>query len=110
VLPGSGYCQVLTTIGSREDADALAHSAVRARLAACAQVVGPISSTFWWDGEVATAEEWLILYKTPTDRTEALQAHILRHHSYEVPEVIHTPVTGGHPAYLAWLTTQTRTS
>lgn len=103
------FCQVSTTTDAREAAEALVRSAVTARVAACGQVIGPIGSTYWWDGEVQRAEEWLILFKTPTDRAEALQAHIVSHHSYQVPEVIHTPITGGHSAYLSWLTAQTRT-
>lgn len=102
------YSQVSTTTDSREAAEALASSAVEARVAACAQVVGPIKSTYWWQGKIDQAEEYLILYKTPNDTVEALQEHILGHHSYDVPEIIRTPITGGNPAYLAWLSDETR--
>lgn len=109
-MPNSVFTQVSTTIDSREAADALARSAVEARVAACGQIVGPISSTYWWEDKVENAEEWLILFKTPDDRADALQAHILAHHSYDVPEVIRTPIAGGNPAYMQWLTTETRAS
>jgi periplasmic divalent cation tolerance protein len=102
------YSQVSTTVDSRDAAEALAGSAVAARLAACAQVVGPITSTYWWDGTVERTYEYLILFKTAADRVEALQGHILSHHPYDVPEVICTPITGGNPAYLGWLHDETR--
>jgi periplasmic divalent cation tolerance protein len=102
------FSQVSTTTDSQEAAAALARSAVEARVAACAQVVGPITSTYWWAGQVDSAQEWLILFKTPNDRVDALQEHLLRHHSYDVPEVIRTPITGGNPAYLTWLSAETR--
>jgi periplasmic divalent cation tolerance protein len=54
---GVGYCQVVTTTDSAEAADALARGAVEARLAACGQVVGPITSTYRWQGAVETARE-----------------------------------------------------
>ena len=103
----SDYSQVSTTTDSHEAARDLATSAVDARVAACAQVVGPIESTYWWDGKIDNAQEWLILLKTPTDRVGALEAHILANHTYEVPEVIHTPIVGGNPAYLMWLSAET---
>ena len=108
-MPESEFSQVSTTTDSREAADALAHTAVEARVAACAQIVGPINSTYWWQGKVENTEEWLILFKTPNDQADTLQTHILAHHSYDVPEVIRTPITGGNPAYLTWLSAETRT-
>jgi periplasmic divalent cation tolerance protein len=107
-MPQSEFSQVSTTTDSRASADALARSAVEARVAACAQVIGPINSTYWWEGKVEQAEEWLILFKTPDDRADALQTHILSQHSYDLPEVIRTPIAAGNPAYLAWLGAQTR--
>lgn len=106
-MPEDGYRVVTTTTDAREAASALARSAVEARLAACAQILGPVESTYRWEGTVEVASEYLVLFKTPTGRVEALQKHILTHHTYDVPEVIVTPVTGGHPAYLRWLDTAT---
>jgi periplasmic divalent cation tolerance protein len=107
-MPETGYSQVSTTIDSKEAAESLASSAVEARVAACAQVVGPIRSTYWWEGKVDRADEYLIFFKTPSDKADDLQAHLLAAHSYDVPEIIHTPIIGGNPAYLAWLTEETR--
>ena len=102
------YYQVSTTTDTREAAAALAESAVEARLAACAQVLGPITSTYWWAGKVERSEEYLVLLKTTARRAEALQAHLVAQHSYDVPEVIQTPITAGNPAYLSWVGEETR--
>ncbi len=102
------HCQVVTTTDSREAADALASGAVQARLAACAQIVGPIASTYWWEGKVESAQEWQIVFKTTADRYQELEAHLLARHGYDVPEILCTPVTAGNPAYLAWMTEETR--
>ena len=87
---------------------ALSRSAVEARLAACGQVVGPIKSTYWWEGKVETAQEWYVVFKTTTERYPALEAHIREQHSYDVPEIVVTPIVAGNPAYLDWVTTETR--
>lgn len=102
------HCQVSTTTDSAEAAAALARSAVEARLAACGQVVGPITSVYWWQGGVEETAEWLVLFKTTAARADALVEHLRGRHAYDVPEVIVTPITAGHPAYLDWVSAETR--
>lgn len=102
------HVRVETTIDGEPGARALAESVVTARLVACAQVSGPIRSTYWWDGGATTDEEWLVVMKTAADRLEQLVAHLTEVHPYEVPEIVAVPVVGGHQEYLRWVTTETR--
>lgn len=101
------YVQVTTTTDSRAEAAELARSAVSERLAACAQLVGPIASTYWWEGEIESAEEWMVLYKTTADAFEELAEHITDQHSYDSPEIVATPIVAGSADYLNWITEQT---
>ncbi len=80
------------------------------RAAACAQLVGPISSTYWWEGSIETAEEWQILMKTTEERFPALEAAIRQAHSYDVPEIIVTPITNGGKDYLSWVSKETQSA
>lgn len=107
-MDGHRYCQVVTTVDSREAAERLATEVVRVRLAACAQVLGPITSSYWWDGEVTTDQEWQVQYKTTTAAYPGLADHLRRIHPYEVPEILCLPVVDGHPPYLRWLDDETR--
>ena len=59
------YLQVQTTTDSRAEAVELGRGAVEARLAACAQVAGPVVSSYWWEGDLERAEEWLLLPQAP---------------------------------------------
>lgn len=106
----SEYVQAITTTDSEAAAAALARGAVEARLAACAQVHGPIASTYWWQGEVETATEWQVVFKTTAEAYPALEAHVEAAHGYEVPEVVMVPITHGSPDYLAWIGQETRGS
>jgi periplasmic divalent cation tolerance protein len=106
-MPDADYYQVSTTTDSADAAGSLARSAVGARVAACGQVVGPIKSTYWWEGKVEDAQEWLVLFKTTATQADALVNHIRAHHTYDVPEIITTPITGGNPAYLTWVGAET---
>jgi periplasmic divalent cation tolerance protein len=105
---GPRYLQVQTTTDSRAEAMELAHDAVEARLAACAQVAGPIASTYWWDEGLERAEEWLIMLKLPADRFQELADFLAQRHSYDEPEIIATPIVTGSSAYLSWLEEETR--
>ncbi|MEU0490888.1 divalent-cation tolerance protein CutA [Nocardiopsis sp. NPDC006139] len=103
-----GAVRVEITVDTRENADRLAESAVGRRLAACAQVGGPVTSHYRWEGEVHRDQEWTVVFKTAQDRLDELTAHIVREHPYDVPEVVAVPVVGGEPAYLAWVIDETR--
>jgi periplasmic divalent cation tolerance protein len=99
---------VMTTVDSEAAARTLAASAVEARLAACAQIVGPLTSVFRWEGEVRTDTEWRVECKTAGDRAGALEEFLNVRHTYDLPEIVVTPVVGGSPAYLSWLVEETR--
>jgi periplasmic divalent cation tolerance protein len=108
VSPSVGVVLVTTTLDSAEVAEQLSRSAVEARLAACGQASGPITSTYWWDGALASAQEWVVTFKTVETASEALIGHLLAVHPYDVPEIVVTPVTGGNPAYLRWVADEVR--
>lgn len=97
-----GYCVVLTTAGTEEEARGLAEGLVVRRLAACVQVL-PVASTYVWQGELQQDREWLLLIKTTTARYGDVEAFIREHHSYQVPEIIQVPIQQGLAAYLAWV-------
>jgi len=107
--PGAAgqYLQVQTTTDSRAEAVELGRAAVEARLAACAQVAGPVASTYWWEGGIERAEEWLVLLKTPADRCGELTDFLTERHSYDEPEVVALPIVGGSSTYLSWIRDET---
>jgi periplasmic divalent cation tolerance protein len=105
---GADFLQVQTTTDSRAEAMELARVAVESRLAACAQVAGPMTTTYWWDEGVERAEEWLIMLKLPADRYEELAAFLAERHSYDEPEIVATPIIRGSESYLTWIRDETR--
>ena len=102
------YVIVTSTTGSEDAARTLASGVIEARLGACAQIVGPVTSVYRWEGAVQTDQEWRVEIKTATDQVAALTEHIKANHSYDVPEIVVTPITGGSTAYLSWLVDETR--
>ena len=101
------YVQVTTTTDSREEAEKLSRLVVDHRLAACAQVGGPITSTYRWQGKIETAEEWVVFMKTTAGRADQLITRVRAEHSYDTPEIIATPIVAGNPGYLDWMSAET---
>ena len=97
------YIQIYTTTEKREEAKDIARNVVEKRLAACAQVLGPIASTYWWKGMIEEAEEWMCIMKSRRDLYEKLEATIRSIHPYEEPEILAVPIEAGSQGYLNWL-------
>ncbi|MYV71002.1 divalent cation tolerance protein CutA [Streptomyces sp. SID2131] len=95
--------QVSTATATREEAVALAGPAVEKRLAAGAQIIGPVTSVFWHLGEYGTGEEWQILFKTTRDGYPALEADLLERHPWDNPELCAVPVELAAPRCAEWV-------
>jgi periplasmic divalent cation tolerance protein len=104
----SQHVEVHVTAASPEEAEGIVAAAVEGRVAACAQISGPIKSTYWWKGNVERAEEWLVALKTTLDNLDELTAVVRANHSYEVPEIVAVPIVGGLGEYLSWITAETQ--
>jgi periplasmic divalent cation tolerance protein len=94
---------VLTTLGASADAAAFGRTLVTERLAACVNVLPPMTSIYRWKGAIEEDTEQQLLIKTHVDRVAALEARFHELHPYEVAEFLVIPISEGSPAYLHWL-------
>jgi len=101
---------VMSTCGSAEEAQRLAHELIAQHAAACVNIVAPVRSVYRWKGQIEQAEEWLLLVKTSRSSFDRLRTILEAAHSYELPEVLALPVVAGSPNYLAWLESEVRES
>jgi len=99
----SSYIAVFMTISDEKEATKIVRSLLKDRLIACANIVGPVSSLFWWKGKIDKANEFLVIMKSRKNLFKRLSERVEELHSYEVPEVIALPVIEGLPSYLNWL-------
>jgi periplasmic divalent cation tolerance protein len=93
---------VITTVGRREEAQALAASLVERRLAACAQIEA-IESVYAWHGGLQREPEWRILFKTTAARYAEVEAAIRALHPYELPAIYALPVSAAFAPYADWV-------
>lgn len=104
-LPSAGMTDaslILVSCGSEDEARTISRGLVERGLAAGVQRF-PITSVYTWKGQIMEEGEWLLVIKTRSDRYPEVEAYVLEHHSYEVPQVIRIPVVEGHGPYLDWI-------
>jgi len=98
---------VLCTCPDDAAAERIASALVEERLAACANRVPDIASTYRWQGKVCRDSEILLIIKTTRERFDAVRERIVALHPYELPEVIAVDIAHGHAPYLAWIEAET---
>ncbi len=84
-------------------ADGMVDQLLDDRLVACGQRLGPVVSRYWWQGERAVSDEWLVLLKTRAELAPAVVEAVVAAHPYETPEVVVVDLVSGAPGYLAWI-------
>jgi len=93
----------MTATETREQAVELAGASVKARLAAGAQINGPIISVFWHLGEFGQSAEWQLILKNTQGKYRELETFLIENHPWNNPEVIAVPIMAGSPKYLGWI-------
>jgi periplasmic divalent cation tolerance protein len=104
----NNYIVIIVTTANKSEAEKIAHSLLDERLVACANIIGPANSLFWWHGKIENAEEYMLLMKTRSEMFEKLAEKVKALHSYEVPEIIAIPIVKGFKPYLEWLNNSLR--
>ena len=94
---------VLVTAPKLNTARALAKAALSARLVACANLIHKIESHYWWQGNLESSAEVLIIFKTTKANLKALEKLIIANHPYDTPEFLVLPILAGNKRYLDWL-------
>lgn len=103
-----GYLMVWVTTETREEADQIAKEVVGKRLAACAQVSGPITSWFWWKGRIENSMEFRLILKTREALFPRLEEAVKRVHAYETPQIVALPMTVMSDDFRQWLDLETQ--
>jgi len=99
----SEFIVVLVTASSTEEAERIAETLVREKLAACVNLVGSVTSIYTWEEKVQREAEHLLVIKTSSGNFSAVEERVRQLHSYSTPEIIALPIVDGSPAYLSWL-------
>jgi len=97
------YVILLVTAANWEEAEKISKALLNEKLIACANIIGPVNSLFWWHEKIESAQEYVLLMKTRSEMFEKLAEKVKTLHSYEVPEIIAIPIVKVCTDYMEWL-------
>jgi periplasmic divalent cation tolerance protein len=106
----TGKIVIFVTTGSEEEAYKIAGLLLTKRKVACVNIVPRVDSSFWWQGELDSARESLLIIKTRASLLPEVIELVKSVHSYEVPEIIALPIIGGNEDYLKWVDDEVKES
>lgn len=91
------------TTANTDEAQRIAKVLLNERKAACVNIVPEISSLFWWQDKLDSAQESLLIIKTKASVLNEIVRLVRKIHSYDIPEIIALPIIGGNQDYLEWM-------
>ena len=94
---------ILVTCANKREARRIARGLVEQRLVACVNIVDEIKSIFWWQKEINSANEVLLIAKSKRSLIQKIIKQVKSLHSYQTPEIIALPVVGGNQDYINWI-------
>jgi periplasmic divalent cation tolerance protein len=97
------YLQVQVTVPSLKVAEELSHKLLANKLIACVQRLGPIMSSYHWQGKIQHEEEYLLLIKTVKSNFDLIETVIKESHPYDTPQIIALEIKKGNTSYLKWI-------
>ena len=93
---------IMTTCNAKKVLETMAHDLVHEKVVACAQLSGPFTSSYLWNNQFETENEWQLILKTSFDLKSHINHYIKTHHPYDCPEIIYLSVDADSD-YLAWV-------
>ncbi|MEB3285029.1 MAG: divalent-cation tolerance protein CutA [Candidatus Sericytochromatia bacterium] len=99
--------KLLLTTCAQEAVDELISSVLTRRLAACCNCIPGVKSTYWWNNELTTEQECLLIFKTSAESVDALLHCLQTEHPYELPELLVIEPSLINSAYENWVRSET---
>ena len=98
---------VFWTCRDKQEAKKIIHGLLDQRLIACASIFPEVESIYRWEGKIEESQEVKVILKTTFKHFDAVQSHIQKHCSYEVPEILQVDIAQGNLRYLSWVVQET---
>jgi len=92
--------QIQTTVGKKKDAESIAETLVKNKIAACVQIL-PLNSVYRWKGKIEKAKEFLLLIKGKDFKK--IERALKKLHPYDIPEIIQVKITKANKSYSNWI-------
>jgi periplasmic divalent cation tolerance protein len=97
------HSMAFVTVPNEELGKKLARGLLEKKLVACVNIIPGVKSLYEWEGKIEEDQELLLMIKTRTSLVAQVAAYVKENHSYDVAEVISSPIDQGNTPYLEWI-------
>jgi len=104
----SDIAPVYATFPDEETTKRIAHIVVNEKLAACANILGVMTSIYEWEGKIEESGEIAALFKTSRAAMLPLISRLSDLHPYEVPALLGWPISEAPAPFAQWVQAQTK--
>jgi periplasmic divalent cation tolerance protein len=94
---------VYITTQDQSEAERIGRTLVEERLVACVNILDGMKSMYWWEGELQTSQEAVLIAKTNKERLSAVTERVAELHSYACPCIVALPIEQGYDPFLIWV-------
>lgn len=98
---------VYITTDSADQARRIGRALVEERIAACVNILGDMTSMYWWNGEIVEGQETVLIVKTRSALVDSVVDRVTELHEAETPCVLRLEVDGGNKAFIDWIENET---
>ncbi len=98
---------IYITAKDKKEAEKIANMLLKAKLAACVNIIGGINSIYRWNGKIARDKEAILIAKTKKSLVKKVVKKVKSIHSYSCPCIVALPIAGGSREYLDWIKKET---
>lgn len=106
-IAAQDFVMVYITVADKPEAIRIAHALVDAKLVACVNILGEITSVYRWDHKIEEATEVALIAKTRLSLFDEVREKVKSIHSYDVPCIVAYPMSEADASYLAWIRSET---
>lgn len=104
----SDFCMIYVTAANKEDATAILSTLINERLVACGNIIQGVTALYHWKGDVASADEAILLMKTKSANYPAVESRVKELHSYEIPCIFRIGIEAIFAPYAQWIIEETK--
>ena len=101
------FALIYITNPSRKVAERVANYIIAKKLAACANIYGPIKSIYPWKGKIAREKEFVLILKTTKSNFEKVKREVEKIHPYTIPCIIKISVSS-NKKYFDWIKSEVK--
>ena len=101
------FCLLYATYPSFEEARQAAQMLVEKRLAAGVNLLSGVHSFYWWENQVTSSQEVILIAKTMKCHFEKILEFLSKHHPYTCPCILQINMEKGYEPFLEWIQRET---